>query len=184
LYDKLIPVVESKSGLRNLKNTCLCFNDYGISEAAFGHCDFNLDAGIFPFMHLDNDGLLNIVKYFADILNKFFIGYVNTPYLKLNNSLVFKIILQNIYNIVENDFSQITLCKKQTEICNSINYTVNNIIKPNSDNDTLKCDYAERIVRLYNLYFENEKGIALDDERELFSPHEYIAAKKYLESLR
>lgn len=183
MFENLIPIVESKKGMANLRNICGSMNAYGISEAAFGHCDYNLDAGFFPFNHLDSDILFNIIKNFYKTLNGYSLGYVNTPYLKLNDSSGFRIILKNIFNILDKDFSQVTLCKEQTEVCNSLKNNVADILPFKVETITEKNEYAEKIISLYNSNSRKEKSIIVNVNRELFSPHEYAAAVKYIESI-
>jgi citrate lyase beta subunit len=183
-FDSLIPIVESKNGMRGFKNLCLGLHEYNISKVAFGHCDFNLDSGIFPFLHLNDFRLLNIIKEFIKTLNEFSLEYVNTPYLELNNSKGFRNILKSIFSVSGKKFSQVTLCKNQTKICKSVIFdsglpvTTNNAVKHSSN------EFANRIIKLYNSSVVNGKGFAVNGNKEVVSPHEFIAAKKILESIK
>jgi citrate lyase beta subunit len=181
-FDSLIPIVENRNGMSGFKNLCLGLHEYKISKVAFGHCDFNLDSGIFPFVHLNDFKLLTIIKEFIKTMNEFSLEYVNTPYLELDNSKDFKKILKNIFSVSGKNFSQVTLCKNQTNICKTVIFDSGlpvTVIKGTKQSSN---EFANRIIKQYNSNAVNGKGFAVNGNKEVISPHEFIAATKILES--
>jgi citrate lyase beta subunit len=181
-FNELIPIIESKKGVLNINKLCPLFCYNNIFKVAFGHCDYNLDSHFFPFRHLDDSKLLHVIKKISVTLKKFSLGYVNTPYLNLNDLKGFKTSLQNIFLKTGNDFSQVTLCKEQSGVFNSMYFSSKKSLNTVKTLNCNKHGYATNILRLYETHFSGKKGFAINRNKILISPHEYIAAKEYLKT--
>lgn len=182
--NELIPIIESKKGLNNIDKLSSCFCGYNIFRVAFGHCDYNLDCGHFPFPHLGSSKLLATIKKLYATLKKYSLEYINTPYLNLRDSKGFKISLRSVYGITGEKFSQVTLCKSQSETFNKIKFDSNKKTIPLITVKYNPVDYAKNMIKLYDLYISKSKGFAVCKNKSLISPHEYIAAKNYLDKIR
>jgi citrate lyase beta subunit len=178
-YKELIPIIESKRALENIEELCYCFRLKNINKLAYGHCDFNFDSEIFPFLSLDNKETTEIIKKIDQTALKYSIEYVNTPYLNLKDTSGFKNFALNIYFITGRKFSQVTLCKNQTETFNAISFEKINV-KNSSDVPLDSYEYAKKIIRYCESNRHSNKGFAISDNYEVLSPHEYIIAKKFL----
>lgn len=178
-YNELIPIIESKKALEDLEELCHCFLINNIKKLAYGHCDFNFDSGIFPFLSFDNIETIEIIKKINQTALKYSIEYVNTPYLNLKDTSGFKNFALNIYSITGRKFSQVTLCKNQTETFNAISFEKINV-KNNSDMPVDSYEYAKKIIRYCESNRHSNKGFAISENNEVISPHEYITAKKFL----
>ncbi|MCL5020127.1 MAG: aldolase/citrate lyase family protein [Bacteroidetes bacterium] len=176
--DEIIPVVETTKALDNI-DRILSINDPRFKSVAFGHCDFNLSCGFFPFHHQDSD------KYWEwmDILDKHVSSsekvLINSPVLRLGDSTLFKSTLSALgrYRSVT---GQITLCLEQTESCASYDDgPVKRIScsKPPSD----PIEQARHIVSLFESNRVDGRSFAIDERREIISPQEYSAAMSFLE---
>ncbi len=87
-FDEIIPVIETKVGLKNL-SSILKSDLKKVKRFAFGHCDYNNDCGNFPFFHQDSREYWTwITKIFKEL--KLY-GYtiVNSPCLQLDNEVYF-----------------------------------------------------------------------------------------------
>lgn len=178
-YKELIPIIESKKALKDIEELCYCFHLNNIKKLAYGHCDFNFDSGIFPFLSFDNIETFEIIKRINQTAFKYSIEYVNTPYLNLKDINGFKNFALNIYSIIGRKFSQVTLCKNQTETFNAISFERINV-KNISNVPIDSYDYAKKITGYCELNRRDNKGFAINENNDVISPHEYIIAKKFL----
>ena len=181
-YNNLIPIIESKQGLDNSRNIIASLSRLGISKFAFGHCDFNLDSEIFPFLHPDSRPLLDIIKTLLDEANTYNVEYVNTPFLELYNSESFKDLLRNIFYLSGKHFSQVTLCKEQTLVFNSFDFSEKT--SPHQQMGRINSfKTAQELIKNYEENKTPSKGFSIDKNKTIISPHEYIAAKKFTDKL-
>ena len=179
-FDEIIPVIETKVGLKNL-SSILKSDLKKVKRFAFGHCDYNNDCGNFPFFHQDSREYWTwITKIFKEL--KLY-GYtiVNSPCLQLDNEVYFLNMLNILVSICGSDCAQVTLTKTQTEVC--VSYSV---IKPDAELPLMgnRLDFKVPAVYIESFIkeFENkyhEKGFVISNGRVLISPQEYVAALNY-----
>lgn len=175
--EEIIPIIETKRGLNNLKEICSL---KGIKRIAFGHCDFNHDSNFFPFYHQSSKKYWEWIKDISLILQASGIQFLNSPFLKFNDDYEFQSMLAKLNSICKADFGQITLTKRQTELCKNFHpekFSLNGFDKQLNNEEVLI--YAKKIINNFETYNDN-KGFTISSERILISPHEYIAAKEFL----
>lgn len=180
-YEKLIPVVESKKGIE-------CIVDIAkmqiakLKQIAFGHCDYNLDAGHFPFFHQNSREYWSWIEQIALIIKPHGLKLINSPLLTLDDELNLKQMLSNMTSIFGTHFGQIVLSFNQVEICATKNTKPIPYFSkiPNKLNIKNSSCYAKKLIEQFQNENENN-GFTLTKERVLISPQEYEAAKKTLE---
>ena len=96
---ELIPIIESHKGIENLVQIMDSFNEH-ISKIAFGHCDYNYDCNIFPFIHQDSNKYWLWIKKIADRIGEKIL-FINSPFLKLNDHTGFTEVLKKLLSINE-----------------------------------------------------------------------------------
>jgi citrate lyase beta subunit len=178
--NNFIPIIECSQGLQNLNNIVLK-NNGKIKMIAFGHCDYNLSQNIFPFKHQDDEQYWTWVNNFYDILKNTKLGFINSPYLKLEHNYGF---IRNLKRIAGYEFfqkGQITLNTVQVNLCLNLNaHKSENIsfIKPKKLNRDV---FAKSLLNNFRKDFNIRKGFSIRNNfGELISPQEYIAAKKFM----
>lgn len=179
--DNIIPIIETKKGFKNLKQIALS-NKEKIKRIAFGHCDFNADNNFFPFFHQDTSQYWEWIKEITSILKPLGIQFVNSPFLNLNDDDAFNSMLSKLYNICQTDFGQITLTQRQSDLCNKFRFEKNQLNGFSKKMCEEKISsYAAQIKLNFETY-NKRKGFSISDKRVLISPHEYIAADKFIKS--
>jgi hypothetical protein len=181
---ELIPIIESKSTFNNLKEITSSLKDV-LKKFAFGHCDFNYDNGNFPFYHQDSEQYWEWIDLITDVLKLNNKVFINSPYLFLNDEQGYIKMLNRLSQKTGGIFGQITLSLNQIE--KSSFYKINPIQKNiGGYNDGIKSG-EETLAKLIIKDYENNssayRSFAIDENRFVISPQEYLAAKRYLKEL-
>lgn len=182
--DEFIPIIECEEGLDNIKEIIQSEYKDKIKMIAFGHCDFNLDKNIFPFKHQDDRTYWTWINNFYEALKGTGVGFVNSPYLKLNYSPGF---INNLSEFRSYNFAkkgQITLSCEQIQLClnRSSKYIITDI-KNLPKHDQSKVIFAEHLLNSFRKDFDYGKGFSIKENfKELISPQEYFAAKKFMKA--
>lgn len=182
-YNEIIPVIETKNGLNNLKEI-ININLNKIGGIAFGHCDYNFDNSNFPFFHQDSREYWTWISKIVESTKYNNLRFVNSPFLQLDNIEFFKNVLNVLYSIGGNNVGQITLTREQTSICNSFPDNKTNIILPKILNRLdLRVPelYAEKFIESFKI--NSNKGFAINNERTILSPQEYISSLNILRKM-
>lgn len=179
---EIIPIIETRKGADNLQSIAGFCRLNGIRMIAFGHSDYNLDTGIFPFIHPGSPAFIRLVKPYIEIIESEGLEYVNTPFLDLSDMSLFKRVLGDVANVCRNRFSQVTLSRAQTEC--SRNYseqTTSFDYKPeNVNSDMDRMVFAENLINEYELRINGSAGIVINDKGRILTPQEYEGARKFL----
>ncbi|MEP7145614.1 MAG: aldolase/citrate lyase family protein [bacterium] len=179
-HEEIIAVIETKKGFVNL-NKIISIHGSKLTKIAFGHCDFNFDNNIFPFHHQCSEIYWNWLNEIVCISKANAIGFVNSPYLQLDNDKGFQEMMSRVNIICEKNWGQITLTHHQSLLCR--NFEMMPEVKWKKKNIAfinLKT-YALSVVSSF-VKFNNQKGFTITGKKRiLISPHEYKAALKYLE---
>ncbi|CAN5523433.1 hypothetical protein BH10BAC5_BH10BAC5_23290 [soil metagenome] len=183
---EVIPIIETSRGLENLTNILSC-KDGRLKKAAFGHCDLNFDLGNFPFYHQSSMQYWKWAEIIIKACESAGVNFLNSPFLELNNHIVFDNMLTKLTEKCINSFSQIVLTTVQAKSCYNFKYNqdrIFNSLKLGTNEDINKNTYAEMIVAEFEFNFVERKGFSIiSGSKILISPHEYFSAKKYLASL-
>lgn len=179
--NEIIPIIETKKGFENIEEI-LSINDNRYLRIAFGHCDYNLSQNYFPFYHQSTKKYwewISTLVYHSSLAEK---ELINSPILNLDDDEIF---LQNLYNIrlYNNITGQITLCLKQTILCNDME---NNNCKlfEFGQRDFFNCsEIANEIINKFEKNILEDRFFALDERRVIISPQEYKSAKRLLKEI-
>jgi len=177
---EIIPVIETKAGLNNLKEI-LKNHSPKISRIAFGHCDYNFDNNNYPYFHQDSREYWTWITKIFESIQPYNLSLVNSPFLQLDNEVYFINMLHLLYSICGNNCSQIALTKKQAKLCNAFSGNKANITLPKMTN-RLDLRVPERYTETFIESFEKkctDKGFAITDDRTILSPQEYLSALSY-----
>ncbi len=180
-YDEIIPVIETKKGFQNLESI-LKIKTGKITAIAFGHCDYNFDNDIYPFFHQDAREYWNWVIKMYNIIRPYHLTFVNSPFLKLKDDLSFNNMLSLLHSVCGDHFGQITLTRKQTQLCASFipdkTKTITETVANPLDLKVPKF-YAEDFIEAFEKS-EKNNGFAITDDRIILSPHEFQSSLRYL----
>jgi len=179
-FDEVIPIVENNVSFTNIENI-MKFKHPKFKNISFGHCDYNLSCNIFPFIHQDNPRYWFWVQKFEKLCKKEDIGFVNSPYLNLNHSSHFKLMIKNTSRFFD-DWGQITLNTQQSANCHMFNEeALINVRELNLMDDLNISEYAVKIVDLFEKYNPDGRGYTIMPDSKIFiCPQEYLAAKRFI----
>ena len=117
VFNELIPIIETHSGLINLEDILL--SEFPVTKVGFGHCDYNYSIEAFPFFHQDSFEYWKWVDYIISILTPRKIKFINSAFLNLEDLVFFQSMLSRLQRICNGDFGQFTLTHQQTLLCGS-----------------------------------------------------------------
>jgi citrate lyase beta subunit len=176
-YHTLIAVIETRAGFDNIEQI-VRHRPQRLTAVAFGHCDYNLANGIFPFFHQDAREYWTWIMHLESVLKPAGVKLINSPLLQLDNEAAFRDMLNMLYAICGPEAGQVTLTGQQTEWCNNFVYAGHGKLPQiaNRLNLAVPPGYADAFISA----FENErkrKGFVVSAGRVLMSPQEYTAAQ-------
>ena len=165
----VVTVVETRAGFEALPEL-LALSDVRLGLVAFGHCDYNLSLGNFPFFHHDAPQYWEWLTGLDTHLHRAGRQLLNSPVLQLADAALFQEVLGRLRTYASAT-GQITLCLTQTLACAAP-------VCP-----TLERGPAARLPESalpLRCRFEQARlpgrAFAFDASRRLISPHEYEAA--------
>lgn len=179
--DEIIPIIETRTALQNfqliLRETKSLY-----SKIAFGHSDYNLSINSLPFFHQYNCEYWKWVNKIISIISDYNILFINSAFLFLNDSGFFGKILSHLYQILGDNFGQITLTSKQSEICNSFDKKYKGFKRLIDNRSDLRVPdgYAESYIREFESQNQKRGFTVSKKNNVLLSPHEYITSKRYI----
>ncbi|MFB6342982.1 aldolase/citrate lyase family protein [Saccharicrinis sp. FJH62] len=174
-YKEIIPVIENRAGL---DRTSEIANHPEVNNIAFGHCDYNLCAGVFPFFHQENFEYWKWIKKILSQIEPDKTCFINSPYLHWSNEKFYIAMLGYLKTLTGNNFGQITLTNQQTT--KSLKFSGSdlkfNMLLQNRLNYYPAENYAENIIAEYEEY-NSGKGLSKSVDR-IISVQEYQSAVK------
>lgn len=182
VVNELIPIIESRKGLINLRN--IIGAKYQVSKVGFGHCDYNLSIGAFPFFHQDTLEYWKWISVIIGVLRIHNIKFIHSAYLNLDDSAFFRSMLSHLHCIAKDNFGQFTLSHQQTLLCNSFTQQIT-LSEAIAKNRLDLCVNKQMFSSLISAFEECNKGQGFTvspDRRILISPQEYKSAKLHFQN--
>lgn len=178
-YGEVIPIIEDRQSPDELEQL-FQFKHPKFKTAAFGHCDFNMNCNIFPFIHQDNPQYWQWVETFAALCKAYEKGFINSQYLNINHSDRFKLMLKHTSQYLD-DWGQITLNTQQSMQCYYFTPETCDVKEIEPAAEVPAAEYAQHIVELFEKYNPDGRGYTIMPGTNIFiSPQEYITAKRFL----
>ncbi len=165
----VVPIVETTAGFAALP-ALLAVPDARLALVAFGHCDYNLSLGLFPFRHQDAAQYWDWVAELDAHLQAAGKHLLNSPVLRLAADAHFQAVLHRL-RTYPSAAGQITLCLRQTLACAAAAPAAG---PPPAAGFTP--DFGPHLTQCFEQHQLPGRFFALDAERRLISPHEYAAA--------
>ena len=176
----IIPIIETKNGLRNLDKILLQDKKKIIKQVHYGHFDYCLNNLLWPFPEPYHQEYWDIIKKIIITLKKYNREYIHTPYPLIHNSDLY----WSSLNYISNEFG---LKKINTTLVSYDEkfYTFpKNIkklrIKKQTDNYNYKLSFSRKIIKEYIENKSPKKSFSLSKKR-FIAPHQYLMAKKYFD---
>lgn len=174
----VIPVVESEAGFAAVAGLRAAGGG-AVREVAFGHCDYNLDRGLFPFAHPGDDRYWAWMERLGAACARGGLGVVNSPVLRLDDRAHFRAVQARLARI-PNATGQVTLSLSQTQACAAAPQSLAAGKPAESPRaESLRAE-AQRTARRFEAHRRADGFLAVDASRTLVSPQEYRAARAVL----
>ncbi len=169
----VVPVVESRAGFASV-STILAMPHASFHDIAFGHCDYNLDCGYFPFYHQDTEEYWSWIDQIDAAARASGKGVVNSPVLRLDDEAFFNVVVNRLttYPSVR---GQVTLSLMQARQC-AAPHAFTAAKGQSRAIRRMNATSADDLVRVFEQHRVEGSFFAIDDERTVISPHEYRAA--------
>ncbi|MPM26899.1 hypothetical protein SDC9_73404 [bioreactor metagenome] len=181
-YDSFVPVIETKAGLGNLEE--IVGRNNRIKKIAFGHCDYNLSIGAYPFFHQDSWQYWKWISAIISVIGRYGIQLINSPYLNFSNEQFFCSMLEYISSGNNRCHGQVTLTNRQSELCKSEKGSSARFKFLLENKNLIPADRKVAVDMVRE--FENNnltKGLSKSGNR-FISLQEYIASKQLSEDPR
>ncbi|MBU0490076.1 MAG: hypothetical protein KKD31_19230 [Bacteroidetes bacterium] len=179
-FEEIVPIIETKKGIENLVG--ILNSTFHVQKVGFGHCDYNLSIGIFPFFHQDSIEYWKWVSQILRILKPLNIRFINSAFLQLTNDVFFNSMLAHLQSIYPDSFGQFTLSHQQTMQCKVFakQAVPSERIGKSRLNHTVDKMACASFVSAFELENTGQGFSITSDKSLLVSPHEYCAAKQML----
>lgn len=181
-YTEVIPLVESKTAISNLSKILAANN--GIKRAGFGHCDYNMSIGMFPFFHQNSSEYWKWVRRIIEIIKPFNIQFINSFYPELGNDAFFTTMLSHVNLLAGGNCAQFVLTGRQALLCS----LHNNIAAPaeaikNRHNLQVTAAGITAFIKRFKHNNTGKPFTIVGPGRKFISPHEYYTAQQLLHNI-
>lgn len=186
----LIPIIETPAGLRRIRNIAAAAKEAGAGWIQYGHQDYSLGAGHWPFWEQDSPRFRAHVEGIVAETEGHGLGYIHTPYMHLRDPEGFLAVQRWLNGICRTPHAQATLSWDQTSACrHSSAEDTPSWREVSADPAPIRrapgqspTALAKQVVDGYRLNAHSGRGFSVDaGTGRFFSPHEYRAASRYLE---
>jgi citrate lyase beta subunit len=176
---EIVPMIETVKGMNNLKNILKSDENLSLFKYVhYGHFDYALDAGFWPFPDPDHQVFWDIVLSMTKLVLDYKKIYIHTPFPFMDNNDLF----WQASHFLEENFPN-----KEIWIC-----TLNSELSLSDDNkeslsiSNLTCSQEESLNQanlIKNDFLNgraNKRSFSVGSNR-FIPPHQYFAALKYLD---
>jgi len=186
----LIPIIETPAGHRRLKNIASAAKAAEAGWIQYGHQDYSLGAGHWPFWEQDSPRFRAHVEGIVAETESRGLGYIHTPYMHLRDAEGFLAVQRWLNRICRSPHAQATLSWDQTSACRlraapddtpSWREASVNPVPMGRATARSPAALAKQVVEGYRLNLHSGRGFSVDAATGRFlSPHEYQAASRFL----
>jgi citrate lyase beta subunit len=185
---KLIPMVETEKGMSLMEDNVVAALSANSPAVAFGHHDYCLDVGCWPFPGPDDQAYWEPVERVACAALSAGLRYVHPPEANLRDSILLGRMIAKLRGICGDGFDVVSAGMSQTPILlRMVEESSGSAIMHETFSGRLpqgldeKRRLAEETCALFEENNRQEHSFSTDARAGRFiSPHEYLAAVKYL----
>lgn len=176
---KMIPIIETKVGVKNLKKILSEDKNRIISHIHYGHFDYCLDQNLWPFPEPYHLEFWNIVNPIIKTTLSYKKIFVQTPFPLVKNFKIYWSMLKYLHDNYKINKFGVTLVNYDNDFLNPPKIIKNLRIKKMSLTRNYKVSFAKKIYNEYMKYKSKKRSFSLSRKR-FIAPHQYLMAKKFL----
>jgi len=177
VYHKICPIIESKTGILNIKKIISGKMKKHIEYVFFGNYDYHLDADIFPLIEQNSAAYWTFIKPLIGQIENENLHFGNSPYADIDDSQSLQTIICRLSGICKRSFALMSLHQRQTEAYNELKSGnlpgMVRVRKVRPAPDPQKILDAFRENRQKNRSFSLTRG-----SLSIITPQEYLLAKR------
>ncbi|MBM3184212.1 MAG: hypothetical protein FJZ64_02790 [Chlamydiae bacterium] len=182
-YREFLPIVETRKGVSKLSSIAKTIKENGLKYIIYGHADYSLGAGHWPFFEQNQLEFWEIVSPFIQTLEQAGIQYIHTPIFDFTNQNFIEQIIGKLQSVCQKPFGMIALNAMQAAICDLIRKSKTKIKeKPFDSFDPIDPISSALFVKTtIEKTYRRKKGFAIPTLNGKFiAPHMYEAAIRFL----
>ncbi|WP_041744736.1 aldolase/citrate lyase family protein [Coraliomargarita akajimensis] len=188
---RVLPFIETPTAIENLTSLLRIIHSSGVHRVVYGHYDYSLNAGHWPFLETDELGYWQLVTPIIQQIESAGLHYVSPPIFDLQDTQQLRSFLAKLDQICKRPFTIFSLSVEHTAVFEQLNQVHPNkeATEPSLINRSLsqaqRALYAQEVCNAYQAHRANGKSFAVNMKGgEFISPHKYLAARNYLEQIR
>ena len=183
VWHELVPTIETVAGVRHLDDLLDGVGGTSVRTVQFGHYDYNLDAGHWPFLDQHSEALWEIVTSISRRVESAELQYSHSPHGDLEDDDGLRRILVRLHGLCRRAFSMATLTAAQSRVCGEPRLAVESIAARPAEElaHGRKLEMAHHTMAAYRSGRCSDRSFAVArDHARFVSPHEYWGASNYL----
>jgi citrate lyase beta subunit len=182
VYRSIVPIVETVAGLTNLESICAAARDLGGRWVVYGHYDYALDAGWWPFPDDRSAGYWRHVESIIQRVEAAGISYVHPPFFRLKRLDEFAGLVERLARTCHRPFGVLTFGAQQALIvvghAPHRQPAAETLVSSDHGNPS---QYARELIDAYLANRRSSMSFAIDPRTgDFIAPHQFLAARRYL----
>ncbi len=176
-FNEIIPVIETVAGLKACKRIFSNQLSLPLNRCFWGHHDYNLDAGYWPFPEQESETYWENTTRLINSLTINGVSFINGPIVVSQSTSFIRQVFHRTRKLCGKPFDQAVISFSQISLFNAA-------CQPDEDTaplNTVNEHTAYEIVKAFEQYNRSGLSFGYDAGQRLFiSPQKYLCAKKYL----
>lgn len=180
-YRSIVPILESESALDGIQEILAGAVHAGAQWIQYGHQDFSLSAGHWPFWEQDDPAFRAHVEWMVAAVEAKGLNYIHTPYMHMRDGEGFMNMRSWLGRICNRSHGQATLSMEQAMACRQDGLGIPSLRKAGGGAES-PLEIARWILSEYGFNAHAGRSFSVDmGSGRFFSPQEYQAAQRFLE---
>jgi citrate lyase beta subunit len=189
--EAIVPLLETAQGIGNVRSICALAGEFDLKGIVYGIFDYHLEAGVFPFPTQTDAPHWEMVSALVGCCRDHGLSFVHPPYPGLRDVSGIQTIVRQLRHLCGSKFTILSAGPTQTPLLVQAirdSHERSLEIDPESPGaaasltDAEKRRIAMEIVEAFGAHLRSELSFTSDARRSRFiPPHEYLAARNYLE---
>jgi citrate lyase beta subunit len=182
----ITPIVETLEGVAHLPEIASAAADMGMPAIIYGHYDYCLSAGLWPFPDFDEINYWELIEPFIAQVEDAGLSIVQPPFFSIYNDELFLGVLGEMGRRCRLPYGVLTFGPRQTRLCadvsaGRIQAGMVNLHRTEPMPPDLKSLRAIEVIQAYDTHRMDNKGFAVNPRTGRFiAPHQYAVAKAFL----
>ena len=185
---QVVPIVESRAGLAHLDDIMSMAIRRELAYVVYGHYDYCLDAGEWPFPDHDQAAFWHIATDFIRRIERGGLSYVHPPFPHVRHDAMFRRIRDHLATICSRAFGMITVTSHQSSMCHDVARGDSfaeaiSLDRPSAISLRDRLARAQSAITTYEANRRDGSTFALEARTGRFiTVHEYLAAKRHVDA--